>query len=458
MGFVLSILYFLTYYLTPTTIFGSLAEYRIELIFAIVLIIVSIPALLRTSLWKVPQTPALFGLLVATYMSILVGMSWAGGGVDAVLAFIPNAFAFFMIYLHCVSKRKLQIVILMMLFICVFVIAQGAIELHQGGMTGEAARQANANANGNDSYFIGMTNNDREWFYRLQGKGQIADPNDFAQVITCTLPLMFFFWKPKRKIRNFFLVLIPVGVLLWGIYLTHSRGGMLGLLAIVIVALRRRIGTVPAIILAALLFVGVSATNFAGGRDISVSAGQDRTALWGDGLELLKIHPLFGAGFGNMADIYGQTAHNTIVVCAAELGLCGLYFWSMFLLPSIKDATAVAFRESPQRHPVIVSDQSYPEAAPSLNIPDEAEIARFASLLVLSFTGFLVTGWFLSRAFVLTLFLLGGLTEVTFEMARQRGMVGARLPFGRLARYSGVMTLGLILLIYIMLRVVNLTH
>jgi hypothetical protein len=78
--------------------------------------------------------------------------------------------------------------------------------------------------------------------------------------------------------------------------------------------------------------------------------------------------------------------------------------------------------------------------------------------MVLSLTGFLVTGWFLSRAYILTLFLLGGLTEVVFQMALQRGMVSPRLPFVRILRYSGMMAIGFILLMYILVRVVNLTR
>jgi hypothetical protein len=44
MGFVLSALYFITYYLTPTTIFGPLAVYRVELILAVLVFFVSLPA------------------------------------------------------------------------------------------------------------------------------------------------------------------------------------------------------------------------------------------------------------------------------------------------------------------------------------------------------------------------------------------------------------------------------
>jgi hypothetical protein len=48
-------------------------------------------------------------------------------------------------------------------------------------------------------------------------------------------------------------------------------------------------------------------------------------------------------------------------------------------------------------------------------------------LLVLSLTGFLVAGWFLSRAYVMTFFLLGGMVEVVYEMALRRGMITSRL-------------------------------
>lgn len=456
MGFLLSILYLLTYYLTPTVMFGPIAQFRVELILAIILMFVSLPALLGRNVFRAPQVPAIIGLAFATFMSMLVGAKWAGGGLNAFLLFIPNAFAFFIVYIHCTSKLKLRVLVLLMLFVCFFIIAQGAYELHQGLPQGHAAETANANMR--ETYFLGMNNEAGEWFYRLRGKGQIDDPNDFAQIIVCSLPLTFLFWKKKRAVRNLFFVLVPVGVLIWGVYLTHSRGGIVGLLAVVIMAARRKIRTVPAILLGVLLFVGISATNFAGGRDISASAGEDRTELWGDGLQLLKSHPVFGVGFEQMPEYFGHTAHNTIVVCAAELGFCGLFFWSLFLLPSLKDTGTVAFRKKEtDALPVVYSDTSYPLAAAS-NAPDEAEIVKFAQLLVLSYVGFLATGWFLSRAYVLTLFLLGGFTEAIYEMARSRGMVPERMRFGRLFRYSAIMAVGLVVMMYVLLRVVNLTR
>ena len=457
MGFVLSILYFLTYYLTPTVMFGSMAEYRVELILAAVIFFVSIPSFGGSSVGKTSQALALIGLAFATFMSVLIGASWASGGLTALLLFIPNAFAYLLVCLHCTTKRKVQGVILMMLFVCFFVIAQGAVEMRNGLPQGLDAREVHMDG----SYFLGMSNEQKEWFYRLRGQGQINDPNDFAQLIVCLLPLMFFFWQKKKTVRNVVFVLLPVGILLWGAFMTHSRGSILALLAVLTVALRKKIGTVPSLLLAALLFVGASATGYTGGRDISASSGEDRTELWGDGLQLLKSHPLFGIGFGYMPDAIGKTAHNTIVVCAAELGLCGLFFWSMFLFPSIRDALVVAWPKNiVEKKAPMLSATSFPLPPPGggAAMPDEADIRKLARLLVLSFVGFMVSGWFLSRAFVLTLFLLGGLTEVTFQMALQRGMVSPRLPLARILRYSGLCTIGFILVMWITLRIVNLTH
>jgi len=87
---------------------------------------------------------------------------------------------------------------------------------------------------------------------------------------------------------------------------------------------------------------------------------------------------------------------------------------------------------------------------------DKVEVNRLGRLVVLSLTGFLVTGWFLSRAFTMTLFLLGGIVEVVFEMALERGMIAPRMPLARVLRYAGGLTIALVILVYVVLRFGNL--
>jgi O-antigen ligase len=233
------------------------------------------------------------------------------------------------------------------------------------------------------------------------------------------------------------------------------------LIAMAIVGARRRVGTVPAVLLAGVLFAAAMALNFTGGRGISAESGSDRTALWGEGLEVLRAHPLFGVGFGNMADYTDDhlTAHNSLVVCAAELGLFGLYFWSLFLFPTVRDALAIASpRKVTEGEPIVPEETLFPQAAWKVEALDMAEINRLGRLVVLSLTGFLVAGWFLSRAYVMTLFLLGGVAEVVFQMAMERKMIASRLPLARTLAYSGGLAISLVLVMYILLRIVNLTH
>jgi len=92
MGFALSILYFITYYLGPSTVFGSLAAYNVVLIIAALVILVSLPVLPRSFILKTPQSLALVGLTVAVFLSILA-TGWVGGAFTAFQLFIPNAFA-----------------------------------------------------------------------------------------------------------------------------------------------------------------------------------------------------------------------------------------------------------------------------------------------------------------------------------------------------------------------------
>jgi hypothetical protein len=346
----------------------------------------------------------------------------------------------------------------MLLFVCLFVIANGYVELRHG-IPDSAIQQPEISSS---SYLVAMENDTGGMILRLRGLGEINDPNDFGQLLVCVIPLVFFFWKPKKSLRNIGLVLFPMCLLLYGTYLTHSRGALLALMAMIIVAGRRRIGTVPALLLGVGIFAASMAMHFTGGRGISTETGSDRTELWGEGLQILKFHPVFGVGSGNFPDYCngcGHTAHNSLVVCAAELGSFGLFFWCMFLFPAMRNILVIASPDKVREaDPIQLEENTNPLTNRKFETIDKAEVNRLGLLLLLSLTGFFVTGWFLSRAFILTLFLLGGMAEVVYEMALRRGMIGPRLSLARTVPYSAVLAVVLVLVMYIMLRTVNMTH
>jgi hypothetical protein len=455
MGFLLAIIYLAVAYIGVDTVFGPLALYHVELILAALIFLVSLPLLPRSPILRAPQSLALIGLAFAVFVSVLM-TGWTGGAVQSFLDFIPCGFAYFLVCLHCDSKRKLQVLVLMLVSVCLFVIVQGAIDLQRFGDVKPLVSGASSSP-----YLLAQSSDAGQWIYRLRGRNFINDPNDFAQLIVSVIPLVFIFWRPKKLLKNIGFVILPVCALLCGVFLTHSRGALLALVAVTVVAGRRRIGTLASVLLAGVLFVAASASGFTGGRDISADAGSDRASLWSQGLQVFKSHPLFGVGFGRLSEFTDVhlTAHNSIVVCAAELGFIGLFFWSLFVFPSVRDTVTIASTSKVSEEVPPASNKSLFTKPEKQHVPiDRAEINRLGRLVVLSLTGFLVAGWFLSRAYAMTLFLLGGVAEVVFQMALDRGMIAPRLRLNRVLPYTGTVSIGLIVIVYVVLRTMNLMH
>ncbi len=92
---------------------------------------------------------------------------------------------------------------------------------------------------------------------------------------------------------------------------------------------------------------------------------------------MLKSHPTFGVGAGNFTDHHpALTAHNSFVLCFAELGLVGYFIWVALLVLTYKGLGQA------------VKD-----------LPPPAEEHRYAALLRSSLVGFLTCAWFLSRTY-----------------------------------------------------------
>lgn len=488
MGLFLTLLYILTAYLGPETLWGPIYEFHIEIILATLALIASLPRIQESKVFTMPQTFALVGMCFAVFCSMVM-TGWLGSILPAVLGFIPNAFTFFLVVVNFRTKRHLQLLVLTLFFVSAFTIFRGYNALRVGDYA--------------NPYLMPQGAEEGGYFYRLRGMAFINDPNDFAQVMVSLIPCMFFFWKKGNLPRNVLLVLIPVAWLIFGMYLTHSRGGIIALLAVILFGSRKKIGTIPATIIAAGFFALTTAVGWSGGRDVSVEAGSGRMEAWAVGIDLLKSHPLFGVGFSRFGEYFFITAHNTIIVCAAELGMFGLFWWVMFVLPTIRDAAACSLSiEKPsededfsyarsfgvRREPAAESGPktapyaSLRNESPSVMVEDEIqheketeaplhlrmstdaqelpppeEIDRIGQLMLISIVGYFVAGWFLSRAYIMTLFIYGGMVQVIYSMALARNIAKPRMKAFKIMQYSAVGSVGLIFVVYIMLRLQHLT-
>lgn len=487
MGLFLTLLYILTAYIGPETLWGPIYEFHIEIILAALALVASLPGIQRSKLLTMPQSYALVGMCFAVFCSMVL-TGWLGSVLPAVLGFIPNAFTFFLVVVNFRTKKHLQLLVLTLFFVSAFTIFRGYSALRAGDFLNP---------------YLMPQGNDEGTFYRLRGMAFINDPNDFAQVMVSLIPCMFFFWKKGSLPRNILFVLAPVAWLVFGMYLTHSRGGIIALLAIVLFGARRKIGTIPATIIAGALFAVTSVVGWSGGRDVSVEAGAGRMEAWAVGIDLLKAHPLFGVGFQRFGEYFFITAHNTVVVCAAELGMFGLFWWVLFVLPTIRDAMVCSVSKEPKpleedsfsydralnvargplarfdgaatgssfakniNSPVLLEEASVSETeaktplhlAIDLNEPQPSspeEIERIARLMLISIVGYFVAGWFLSRAYVMTLFIYGGMVQVIYSMALVSKIAPPRMNAFKAVQYAAIGSVGLIFVVYIMLRLQHL--
>ena len=77
-------------------------------------------------------------------------------------------------------------------------------------------------------------------FPRLQSVGILEDPNGLAQYLLVAASLLTLAWAPGRWRRNVALVMLPAAYLLYGILVTHSRGGLVGLSIVVFFPVREK--------------------------------------------------------------------------------------------------------------------------------------------------------------------------------------------------------------------------
>ena len=316
MGYFFTLLYIFTAYVTPQALFGDLGLYHPEVIIASLAVGFSLPNLLRSSLMRSQQTLAIAAFAIAIFLSVAL-TGWWMGGVQVLWEFMPPAFGFLLVAINCKRKWHLQMIVLVLFLSSTAFIMLALRDMHAGLEK--------------SPYLFGEST-----LIRIRGVGFVNDPNDFAQAMISLLPAIFL-WKGPRLLSNIFFVGVPVAILIAGLYLTHSRGAIVALAAVVLLSARRRISTLPAALLAGVLFAGSLALGWSGGRDVSLDSGADRLDLWAAGLQLIKQHPFFGVGIGGFSDANGITAHNSVVICAAETGVVGLFFWVMFLFCSFRD-------------------------------------------------------------------------------------------------------------------------
>jgi hypothetical protein len=329
---------------------------------------------------------------------------WPGGTMQAISEFSTSSMLFLLAALNLTTlprvKSTLNAVALAMLFNCIF----GIQAYHTGERRDLLVLRQTAPAKDNDDPAtmpdlkeIIPAKDDTGWFlWRLKSLGFLADPNDFAQVLVMSIPMLWPLWQRGKWIRNLIMVGAPTGAMIYSIFLSQSRGAMIGMASLLFFGVRKALGTTKTLMLLGSIAGVQLLANMSGGREFSgkEKSAEERIESWTIGLDLLKHHPLFGAGYGNYLEYNYLTAHNSYVLCFAELGLAGYFVWLGMIVLTYKSLSRTLEL-----------------------LPENSPVWGVASLLRSSMVGYLTCAWFLSRTYGPALYLLMALGIGTWHCA-----------------------------------------
>lgn len=168
---------------------------------------------------------------------------------------------------------------------------------------------------------------------RLRGTGIFNDPNDLSLALTFGIFLCLYGLSETSLGMWRWASLAPLGLFVYALRSTSSRGGLLAFLCGLVVLFACRFGWRKTMFLGAMMLPLVAVAF--GGRMTSISAqegtAQTRLESWRDGLVLLKESPVFGVGMDKFASHMTLEAHNSFLHAFSELGLTGgIIFLGMF--------------------------------------------------------------------------------------------------------------------------------
>jgi O-antigen ligase len=238
--------------------------------------------------------------------------------------------------------------------------------------------------------------------------GFLGDENDFAMAMNMIAPFPFFLAQAEQKSTKRLLYLGLSGLFVLAVIFTFSRGGFVGLLAVMICCCLRspkKLRSVAVIVVLALLASLYAREGYmkriesAWEEGISAGTGEDRMYMWRFGWKMFMDNPAIGVGQGNFearfADyegderLYGVTrtwraAHSLYLTLLPELGLVGGVIFFMMMRYLLKDLGAIR-RSTPQR---FGQTQSM-----------SATVLPYANAMEASLWGFLISSIFISTLY-----------------------------------------------------------
>jgi len=381
MSFISLLLYIIAVYLRPQEWLPAMNGWPLIYILTIttaIFVILETPKRKQTHL-TAPPNLLMLGFLGCILFSH-ISNGYLQGTIDSFNDFAPNVVMFFLFVNILTTERKIKIAIWLIIILTVILAIEGIQQHYKGiGWAGQTP----------------YLDKERQEF-RIRWIGIFNDPNDLALVFVIGIGFLmsFLFGKLNFLIKvTSIIMLFTIG---YALFYTNSRGGFLALSAMILfIFLRRMKNKLLSLSLGGLLAFIVILFGPSRMSDMSASeaSAYGRIESWYQGFQMLKSAPIFGVGYRMFADYHFQTAHNSYILIAAETGIVGLFVWLSLVYLCFKGLVIVGWR----------------------NYTSKSYLLGLEAALV----GFMSAGYFLSRSYIMVLYLLLALAA-SFEYINLR--------------------------------------
>jgi probable O-glycosylation ligase (exosortase A-associated) len=189
------------------------------------------------------------------------------------------------------------------------------------------------------------------------GSSIYGDENAFSMLFVTGIPFVYYFALEMRNrwLRYLLLLIIPLG---WhAVFLTGSRGGLLGLSAVtVFIAFLsgKKYFIVPLVLVSLLIAFQLQGGSTMKNRSERISSfegeksAEDRLTAWRGGLSMVVAHPFTGVGLGSFVtalpsyiESRHMVAHNTFVQFSAESGVAAGLAYLMVVFIFFKNSRSI---------------------------------------------------------------------------------------------------------------------
>ncbi len=331
MAFILALLYLFVLLLQPHA-WVKIVEGQpiLEIILALACICL-VPKMTDGTLSRLirqPQTWCFGGFIIIAIISVFGEGIMDFGIKDLGYRYLKYFLAYLMIILAADSLYKIKICFTVLIITgCIFSII--CLRFFYTGATVGVGVGEN---------HLGLALN---WRGSIKWFGVFNGSNGFGLLLVSILALSIGFLVQKESFSLRIFGLISGYIVGHAFYLTHSRGGFMGILAMsaAYLYIRTKINLkifLPVILVMCVMILVLKPTQE--GRGLGESSSNERVELYHQGLQMFKSNPILGVGaeqFHRNNPVH-KVAHNIYVQQIAETGVFGILLFSMMYFFTIR--------------------------------------------------------------------------------------------------------------------------